>query len=1028
MVEALSSLPDPSSLPSTNKTCTTHPPEISELSSKSLQEILSQVRSPPSPSQELKDLLKEGREERKSNIHRHGRRMTKSKLQILSRRASEKNSDIGSNVSTRDESNTNAGVVEGEKEEEGGDVVLNSLLRGKAAVSRAEEHIKMFEQYLAECQDYIEEGETEEVNAKEDEDEANHECKDESHIDIVDDSFVSSTYPKMNMTTSSWMEEAIKTPKEIKAEEVERRIQRDLFIEQSRREEQLELVSKKEILKQMQAHQEAEEGESSRHYHHREGNKSNCPSASNNNRPKSRKGGFNPDKLLVIRRAERKAYKAAKEKERADKEALEKANFKARPLPGGVFVKNNPLAMTQAALTKCSTPMGRKKNEAVRIDASMLLNDSTTHDHSLPSSPMVKSPSFTISAARKRAEEERRKQMEINQGPTKQIYDVISDIVGKNYVDDNENMNSSDDDSSVSSSDDDSSEQDASGLRQRIAILQASLHSKRMHCMKTIDAINNGRNAVCRIDVEDLLNDNDTMFQSMEPLHSHDDSNVSAEHSQEDDDGEVHSIVSDCNPKFNGEDSQNRKSTSLYKRHQSWLKMRDKRLIEAKAQQELEAQRFITGKPDLHNASKSWERAKAEHEEVTQLMHKKEKALQEEKNRKERMFQERHLREMKEMKDIAKSRKQELKNKVSTSCTNSEKGQINDADKVPKAETSSSQEKMKGGKEDEGCKPHDNQQEDVSSIVVSQNNSEENKESALPSSTDTGKIEQSGPESGGDTNEEDTEHHQGDMDISFADMNDDEFARMIQKYEVRTKRIRKTPSSSVSNEKKQGIEAIYSAGGSKKQKHRRKASKGAKAKSAPMKAKGLYGSIPEEIGGIYGNRFSSSMAQEKLMAELTRSDLPDMMKTDALLSKSLNHLYETSEISKPTGNESKGFVPKETKGMDNSSLQYAMIPDMSQIQREEPYERYEAGRTTFFDKSSSDEKGRFRVRDARSFDLDSMRRKPNRDDGTDDGVMFLVGKRSNSGIEGVITVLFDRSKFNEEDASKWWDLNRDRLI
>ena len=84
-----------------------------------------------------------------------------------------------------------------------------------------------------------------------------------------------------------------------------------------------------------------------------------------------------------------------------------------------------------------------------------------------------------------------------------------------------------------------------------------------------------------------------------------------------------------------------------------------------------------------------------------------------------------------------------------------------------------------------------------------------------------------------------------------------------------------------------------------------------------MKVKALYGSIPEEIGGIYGNRFSSSMAQEKLMAELTRSDLPDM-KADALLSKSLNHLYETNEMSKTTGNQSKGYVPQETERMDNS--------------------------------------------------------------------------------------------------------------
>ena len=41
----------------------------------------------------------------------------------------------------------------------------------------------------------------------------------------------------------------------------------------------------------------------------------------------------------------------------------------------------------------------------------------------------------------------------------------------------------------------------------------------------------------------------------------------------------------------------------------------------------------------------------------------------------------------------------------------------------------------------------------------------------------------------------------------------------------------------------------------------------------------------------------------------------------------------------------------------------------------EPYQKYESGECDFFDRSSSAEKGRFRVRDARNFAPESMRRK-----------------------------------------------------
>ena len=96
----------------------------------------------------------------------------------------------------------------------------------------------------------------------------------------------------------------------------------------------------------------------------------------------------------------------------------------------------------------------------------------------------------------------------------------------------------------------------------------------------------------------------------------------------------------------------------------------------------------------------------------------------------------------------------------------------------------------------------------------------------------------------------------------------------------------------------------------------------------------------------------------------------------------------------------------------------------------EPYEKFESGEVPFFDKSSSAEKGRFRVRDARNFDPSSMRRK---DDvgSVDKGVMLLVGKKGAGepdASEMAITILFDKGDWDEERAEGWWKQNRHRFL
>jgi hypothetical protein len=44
-------------------------------------------------------------------------------------------------------------------------------------------------------------------------------------------------------------------------------------------------------------------------------------------------------------------------------------------------------------------------------------------------------------------------------------------------------------------------------------------------------------------------------------------------------------------------------------------------------------------------------------------------------------------------------------------------------------------------------------------------------------------------------------------------------------------------------------------------------------------------------------------------------------------------------------------------------------------------------------------------------------------------VTLLMGTRRNGdGREEIITVLFDRSSFTEQEAKEWWEQNRERLI
>ena len=139
----------------------------------------------------------------------------------------------------------------------------------------------------------------------------------------------------------------------------------------------------------------------------------------------------------------------------------------------------------------------------------------------------------------------------------------------------------------------------------------------------------------------------------------------------------------------------------------------------------------------------------------------------------------------------------------------------------------------------------------------------------------------------------------------------------------------------------------------------------------------------------------------------------------------------------PKGNDAQQQHVREEERTGVNARYVEDVFDQAIQVKVEPYVKFERGECAFFDRSSSTEKGRFRVRDARDFKPESMRRKED----VTPGVMLLVGKRNRpimeaGGAEEVedgeteqaITLLFDRSLFTEKQAIQFWQDQRHRFI
>lgn len=75
-----------------------------------------------------------------------------------------------------------------------------------------------------------------------------------------------------------------------------------------------------------------------------------------------------------------------------------------------------------------------------------------------------------------------------------------------------------------------------------------------------------------------------------------------------------------------------------------------------------------------------------------------------------------------------------------------------------------------------------------------------------------------------------------------------------------------------------------------------------------------------------------------------------------------------------------------------------------------------------YDPNSTENEGRWRLRDPSDFEPDSYFRKP-----ADEGVSLVIGKLRDKGTTEVQAIRFDRQKFSAQQAAAWWDRHRHRF-
>ena len=724
---------------------------------------------------------------------------------------------------------------------------------------------------------------------------------------------------------------------------------------------------------------------------------------------------FDPTMLQGSRRTALKAAKRAKDEAAAKSEERRKRLFKARPLPCGGTVTSNLFAPTKASVSARACAMANTNDSIVSASPATLSSPAcrsrpgTSHSRasrasfsSLPVSFSQRSTSKSLSPIRspsarkpRRNTAKRRRLLAEIDAKIRTEMDVAIIPYDQDFADDN-------DDVSVASEGN-----DMSTLQHQVAILEAQLRQTRSYNERIMDEIEELDNLECIDDVTIAFDeDNDDGSKCRWQNCAYDETPRDNSH---------HPFLAKRSTPLSPSSSAVNNGTSydsIYRRQEQWASTVETKRDDARLKKADRIMSGFTGKPGIINTEGSWQRAKEAHDAAVR------KATEEqERKNKSRDGQPETLNDTKPS-SIDEKKEEAAKPPSKQTIVVDRKRQADYSERLARPR-SITVPPGSGSKPTKG----DNDNADVKDKGMVQRspflpvNVDANKKAAATTSRRTPTVDallaadvhstiptSNVPNGIALANEK-----------SFADMNDREFSNVMRRLGIKS-----VPKADGKKRKKKPSAVTLSLATLDSETASKLPIETYLGTSSPTSNGNRP---PAKVPPVGGGRFVSSEAQANLFKKITDQKA-------ALVANKMEGPFRSTSTDISNKVTVTSFAPIPVA--DHQQSHTRSSEKESALSFKEPYQRYEAGQAPFFDKSSSDERGRFRVLDASSFDPNSMRRIVGPDSDADDGVMLLVGRKLDGNgsqrKEYAITILFDRRKFNEEDAENWWRIQRHRFV
>jgi len=808
---------------------------------------------------------------------------------------------------------------------------------------------------------------------------------------------------------------------------------------------------------------------------------------------------FDPEKLEGAKRAEANAAKWKEYIATAKADAIAKSIFKARPLPGGVWIPNDPYKLTKAALgkqiSKEKESLAKDKLIEQQRNSFRFVSNESCFEKKIRAQDLDPIPIEESRSSNKRIYLTDRdgyylEKLFILISKNTHIFKVNTEERIDDVPQNDQTFIDSVNQSEAKCIPYEEVEKNINSVHRQVEKLEMRLEHRRKYYMYLKSKLERK---------EDLHLE---YIEKPEFKGSDDYSSLKSDFGTR-----LHSTTKDVLYKPVISDG------LLYKRHEKWLEQIERKREEARAQKEEFLLKDITGQPKIGNTKQSWEKAKVAHAEVIRRISHDRKQRQIERETLEKRIHDKKLAEIQSIQAQAAKKKkssnlanfnEEKRNKNIIRATQEEFVMKHPNEHTIKDCEQKDCEHVEILYDSKQCKKHENQ-ESERNTHLNQPSPGRTKFKILKNDNQnftTSVIRRNNESICHDVIKinEDTDSHNSDENYSatniaepscidhqleenaFENMNDKDFKRMIKKLGINISgfrgqshnrksriipiKIKKANRIDAKIDYAKRINALNDAAFSIRTPERTNETHECNARSKIMKKK-------ESLDNT--SRQEVNIPREMRIIE---QDLKGVSSIEGTSTNSYKYFAENSRVEEMMNTVEQKLIFHRTSSNKNSGQQNDLKPDIdiedshsreslisSSIfckdskdideidQNLEPYEKYETGQTPFFDRSSSVDKGRFRVRDAKGFAPGSMRRKPfsfseigedtnfNHDedqigpenhlkvtpmnDGRkqDAGIMLLVGKKEADAEcfeEMVITIMFDKSKFTEASARNWW--------